>query len=170
MRPDFYIPTEKRYGELTYRELMFGMSSVTECIARYNLPTYPVLNYLEHVKYVAMKGMTANFTPESIAKYEYLVTSKVLAGRLPVHVQADHEAVYTHLSAENTVALKAAMATANTKKAVKSNQGWFRCPKDVCLRWNQDRHDRNDCDRKHLCASCCQDHSIKKCSETPKKA
>ena len=37
MRPDFYIPTEKRYDELLYRELMFGMISVAVCMARYNL-------------------------------------------------------------------------------------------------------------------------------------
>ena len=169
MRPDFYIPSEKRYDELSYRELMFGMVSVAQCMARYNIPTYPVLNYLEHMKYVAMKGMSASFTPESLSKYEYLVTSKVLAGQLPVHVPAEHESVYTYLSAENTVAFKAA-ATPAAKKASKPIQPWFRCPKDVCLKWNQERCDRQDCDRKHICASCRQDHTIKKCGDSAKKA
>ena len=50
MRPDFYIPVDKKYNELSFRELMFGMVSVAECMARYNLPNYPVLNYLEHMK------------------------------------------------------------------------------------------------------------------------
>ena len=170
MRPDFYIPTEKRYDELSYRELMFGMISVAECMARYNLPSYPLLNYLEHLKFVAMKGMSASFTPESIAKYEFLLTSKVLAGLLPVHIPADHESVYTHLSAENTVAIKASSAATTTKKAAKSGQGWFRCPKDICLKWNQDRCDRTDCDRKHVCATCHQDHIVKKCVEGVKRA
>ena len=91
MRPDFYIPTEKRYDVLSYRELMFGMILVAECMARYNLPNYQVLNYLEHFRFDAMKGMMASFTSESLAKYEYLDTSKVLAGLLPVHIPADQK-------------------------------------------------------------------------------
>ena len=168
MRPDFYIPTEKRYDELSYRELIFGMVSVAECMACYNMPSFPVLNYLEHLKYVAIKGMSASFAPEALAKYEFLVTSKVLAGLLPVHIPADHESVYTHLSAENTVAVKTAATP--IKKAVKSYPGWFRCPKDICLKLNQERCDKQDCDRKHVCASCRQDHVIKKCTDTGKKA
>ena len=39
---------------------MFGMISA-ECLARYNIPHMPVLSYLEHLKFVAMKGMTAYY-------------------------------------------------------------------------------------------------------------
>ena len=166
MRPDFYIPSEKRYDEVTYRELMFGMVSVAECMARYNLPNYPVLNYLEHMKFVSMKGMTASFNSEALAKYEYLVTSKVLAGLLPVHVPADHEAVYTHLSAENVI-LKSHLNTP-IKKGNKAP--WFRCPRDVCLKLDQEKCDKSDCDRKHVCATCRGDHVVKKCSDSSKKA
>ena len=64
MRLDFDISTKKRYDELSYQELIFGMVSVAEFMARYNLPSYQVLNYLEHLKFVPMKGMLASFTPE----------------------------------------------------------------------------------------------------------
>ena len=145
---------------------MFGMISVVECMARYNLPNYPVLNYIEHMKFVSMKGMTASFSSDALAKYEYLVTSKVLAGLLPVHVPADHEAVYTHLSAENVISVKQTTA-GSAKKGAKNL--WFRCPRDVCLRWNQDKCDKSDCDRKHVCATCRGDHPVKKCVDSAKK-
>ena len=144
---------------------MFGMISVAEC-----LPNYPILNYLEHFRFVAMKGMMASFTSESLAKYEYLVTSKVLAGLLPVHIPADHEAVYTHLSAENVLAAKSqgSNPSSATKKA--KFLPWFKCPKDVCLKWNQDKCERQDCERKHVCASCRGDHIHRKCAESQRKA
>ena len=103
LHPDFYLPHDKKYDDVTHQELMFSMLSVAECLARYNIPHMPVLSYLEHLKFVAMKGMTASFSPESLARYEYLVTSKVVAGLFPVNIPADHEGVYMHLSAENMV-------------------------------------------------------------------
>ena len=120
-------------------------------MALYNLPNSQVLNYIEHMKCVAMKGMTANFSSEGLVRYENLVTSKVLAGLLPVHVPADHEAVYTHSSAKNVIPAKRPNSP-SVKKPAKNP--WFRCPRDVCLKWNQDKSDKTNCDRKHVCASC----------------
>ena len=167
MQPDFYIPTDKRYDELLYRELMFGMISVKECMARYDLPNYPVLNYLEHFRFVAMKGMMD--ISESLTKYEYLVTFKVLAGLLRVHIPADHKAVYTHLSAENVMLAKSQASIANTTTKKSKFLPWFKCPKDVCLKWNQEKCDQQDCDRKHVCLSCRGNHTHRKCTDSQRK-
>ena len=109
---------------------MFGMISVAECLARYNIPHMPVLSFLEHLKFVAMKGMTASFSAESLACYEYLVTSKLLAGLLPVHIPADHEGVYMHLGAENMVPCQSSTSVKQGKRKV-----WIRCPRDICLKY-----------------------------------
>ena len=42
LRPDFYLPHEKKYDDVSYNELIFGMISVAECLARYNIPQVPV--------------------------------------------------------------------------------------------------------------------------------
>ena len=48
MRPEFSIPSANRY-EFSFRELMFGMTSVAVCTAHYYLPN---LEHLKFVKYV----------------------------------------------------------------------------------------------------------------------
>ena len=164
LRPDYYLPHDKKYDEVSYQELMFGMISVPECLSRYNIPRLPVLNYLEHLKFVAMKGMTASFSPEALARYEYLVTSKVLAGLLPYHIPANHEGVYTHLSAENVIPRAPSTPTKSFKK-----RAWFRCPRDICLKWNQGSCDKSDCGRKHICASCRGDHTYSSCKTKESK-
>ena len=168
LRPDFYLPHDRKYDDSLYDELVFGMVSVAECFARYNIPQVPVLNYLEHFKFLALKRMTASFGLEALARYEYLVTSKVLAGLLPVHIPADHEGVYTHLSAENVVS-KWTTQTRNTQKGLSKKRPWFRCPSDVCLKWNQDACDRTDCRRKHVCATCRDDHRHSACKSKESK-
>ena len=115
-----------------------------------------------------MKGMTASFSTDALTKYEFLFTSKVLAGLLPVHVPAEHEAVYTHLSAENTIPVKSATTSVGGSKKA-SKVPWFRCPRKSVL--NGIRTDVIDLtDRKHVCASCRGDHGIKKCVEASKNA
>ena len=105
--------------------------------------------------------MTASFSPKALARYEYLVTSKVLAGLLPVHIPADHEGVYIHLSAENVVSKPVTSSTSS--KGLIKKKPWIRCPKDICLKWNQEVCDKGDCARKHVCSSCRGDHTYTAC-------
>ena len=147
---------------------MFGMISVAECLARYNIPHMPVLSYLEHLKFVAMKGMTASFSPGSLARYEYLVTTKVVAGLFPVNIPADHEGVYTHLSAENMVPRQSSTLASETSKEKGVDQKV--CPRDICLKWNQETCDKTDCGRKQVCAACRGDHKYSACKPKDTKS
>ena len=69
-----------------------------------------------------MKGITASFSPGALAHCEYLVTSKVLAGWLPVHIPADHKGVYTNLSVKNV--MPKTVCQAMVSQATWGGGGW----------------------------------------------
>ena len=118
-----------------------------------------------------MKGMTSSFSPEALARYEYLVTSKVLAGLLPAFVPADYEGVYTHLSAENVLQKTSGSSSTSstTKSSASKKRPWFRYPRDVCLKWNREGCEESECGRKHVCASCRGEHKISVCKALDQK-
>ena len=46
---------------------------------------------------------------------------------------------------------------------------WIRFPKDVCLRWNQEKRKRSDYEYNIMYATCRGGHVIKKYSDSSKK-
>ena len=82
--------------------------------------------------------------------------------------KCNHEGVYTHLSAENVVS-KWNTQTRNTQNGLSKKRPWFRCPRDVCLKLNQDACDRTDCRRKHVCATCRDNHRHSACKSKESK-
>ena len=167
LHPSYHILSDKRYDELSYRELVYGMVCISECMARQGFPQLPVSHYLQHFKYVALKGLSAIFSAEALAKYDNMVTSKVLSGVLPSYVAADHEATYTFLSAENTIAVQKTSRKQGKYEAEKRK--WFDCPRDVCARWILGICRKPDCERRHVCAACQADHrrAVCKHAESP---
>ena len=91
LRPDYHIPTDKVYSEMTYRELLFGMTCVQKKLMFANLPNWSARDYGDHMRFVAMKGLTNSFTAPALARYEHDLTLKVLSGEVETFTAADHE-------------------------------------------------------------------------------
>ena len=80
IRPDYHLPYDKGYEDMTYRELIYGMVSVLQCIFKANDPRFSPEGYLEHFKYIALKEIRPTYINKAVAKYDFDVTSKVAAG------------------------------------------------------------------------------------------
>ena len=175
LRPEFHIEADKYYHEMSYGELMFGMSRVMDCIQRAKIPGLCADAYLEHLKFVTLKGRGGLFPPEALARYDHRIVTKVMDRRLPEgFIGNDAESVSEHLSAEHMTAVKDILAKSQGKfqqsgrgrSRRRNNRGGGRrvdCPSGVCPTYNFNWCDNNDCSLKHVCAGCGGYHKAKNC-------
>ena len=172
LRPDHHIPQDKLFSEMSYRELMYGMCCVQRRLLAADLPQWSAKAYNDHMRFVAMKGLSASFTSSALAKYEHDLTTKVMDGDINGFMPAEHEAVYTHLGAENLsvvmelraeiAKLKANSQRQNSNKKKAGGQGYKeRCPDGVCAAYNYTHCGFNPCFKSHSCAICGANHKAK---------
>ena len=174
IRPDFHLPYDKSFDEMSYRELVFGMVCVLQSIMKSQDARFSAEGYLEHFKYITLKEIRPTYTAKSVAKYEHDVTSKVAEG-IVGFMAAEHTANATHFGIENTKAYIEAMRllqqqTNNQQGGRQGNHGnqsnqrggnsapriW--CPDDVCASWNFTTCTWNPCHKQHVCCICRGNH------------
>ena len=172
IRPDYHIPQDKLYSEMSYRELIYGMCCVQNRLMIADIPQWSAKEYGDHMRFIALKGLSAAFTSSALAKYEHDLTSKVMCGDLEGFQAAEHEAVYTHLGAENLsvvaelraeiTKLKASSQRQGARSSQKGGgQGQVRCPEDICASFNFTYCGYNPCYKYHVCAVCRGNHKAK---------
>ena len=121
IRPDFHLPYDKAYDEMTYRELMFGMVCVLQCIVKSGDERFSAEGYLEHFKYITLKEIKPTYTAKAVSKYEHDVTSKVAEGHIGF-MAAEHTANATHFGIESTRAYIDAMKLLQQQGSRQANQ------------------------------------------------
>ena len=176
IRPDYHLPYDKAYEDMSYRELMFGMINVLEYIHSAEIPYFTVPAYLQHMKFIAYKELKPTYTAKAMAHYEYDVTSGVMKMK-GGYVAGEHDASVKHLGLENTIAfVKAQEQLGKQAQAIRSlqsrsqsgqsRQGGFRihCPDDVCRKWNFSSCDWPSCNKFHRCPTCKGPHRARDCA------
>ena len=175
MRPDYHLPVDKGYDEMTYRELVYGMVNVAQYINKAGIPHITVGDYLEHMKYICLKEIKPTFAPKAVANYEYEVTSKVLCGKIPAYMAGEHDAYVNNLGMENTLAfirvqqqLSKQVQSMNDSQGRQGQgrqrqniQGYIPCPDHICKKWNFSICDFHGCVKAHRCAVCEGSHRAK---------
>ena len=175
MRPDYHLPVDKGYDEMTYRELVYGMVNVAQYINKAGIPHITVGDYLEHMKYICLKEIKPTFAPKAVANYEYEVTSKVLCGKIPAYMAGEHDAYVNNLGMENTLAfIRVQQQLSKQAQAVNDSQGrqgqgrprqniqgYIPCPDHICKKWNFSICDFHGCVKAHRCAVCEGSHRAK---------
>ena len=171
IRPDFHLPYDKMFDEMTYRELMYGMICVLESVHAANDARFSLKGYIDHFKYIALKEIRPTYVAKAVAKYEHDVTTKVVEGRIAFHA-AEHTSNATHFGIENTRAYVEAMRllqggkpTTGQGSGNRSGSGgsapriW--CPDDICASWNFTNCHYNPCHKSHICCVCRGSHRAK---------
>ena len=104
LRPDYHITIDKKYEDMTYSELVCGMTCVLNRIRREKPPNLSPDRYLAHFQYVTKKGQSGAFGPKALARYDHAVVSKYLDGDLPNgFISGVKECVDEFLSTEHLV-------------------------------------------------------------------
>ena len=106
LRPENNLKVSKKYIDMTYQDLMFGMGRVIDQLragkSPLPFPTITLEGYMKHFRFVSLKGLATNFRPGVLNEYEHEVTSKVMEGSIPDFVGGEHDCVVENLGADST--------------------------------------------------------------------
>ena len=176
LRPDYHIPADKSYEEMSYRELVYGMVNVVQYLNMAQIPEITVADYLEHMKYICLKEIKPTYDQKAINKYEYDVTTKVFKNKIPKYIAGEHDAEVSNLGMEHTMAFMRAQqqlakqqpahnqGRQNQGRPRQNIQGYIPCPDHICKKWNFSLCDYQGCAKAHACAVCGGPHRGKTCA------
>ena len=181
IRPDYHLPTDKSYEEMSYRELMFGMLNVLQALMLANHPDITPLSYLDHMKFIAHRELKPTFVMKAVNQYDWDVTNKVLTREIPKFEAANHQAMSTHLTMDKTLAyIRMQQDMVKQVQQIQRNPGQnqnrqgqsqaryrIQCPDGFCKKFNFTTCDFNNCMRAHQCAVCGAGHPARGCSQNP---
>ena len=180
IRPDYHLPIDKEYHEMSYRELIYGMINVTQALIIADHPDLNPLAYLDHMKFIALKEIKPTYDMKAICQYDRDVTDKVLKKQVPGFAAADHGAMSNHMGLDKTLAyikmqqemskhMAALSKTPNKIQSKSPGQGKFRidCPDHLCKRFNFTTCDWQMCKKLHSCAVCGGAHGARGCARNP---
>ena len=161
LRPENNLKVSKKYMDMTYQDLMFGMGRVIDHLragkSPLPFPTITLEGYMKHFRFVSLKGLATNFKPGVLNEYEHEVTSKVMEGSIPDFVGGEHDCVVENLGADSTKAATPPPQNQQSSKAKRkrSGQGHPDCPPDICAKWNYTWCDYGlNCNKNHICVNC----------------
>ena len=96
---------------MSYQELVYGMTCVQECVIKGEFPSrITARGYSAHMKFITSRGLSKAYDAEMLAKYEYKVTTKVIAGDLVDFVACDEDTRHNYLGHNYTVPVRRALA------------------------------------------------------------
>ena len=177
MRPDCHIPTDKGHSEMSFPELVYGMTTVIKKMLTNPESVNPrvsLLGYVNHMQFIAYKATTGAFDARALSNYEHKVTGNVLEGSTHDYIAGDEDAMTTHLSAENMIVvqeLQQKLKKMQAQGGVSGGGGGSRkqykyvVPDHICAKYNFNWCDFPNCAKDHVCTFCGGAHKGKTCRQ-----
>ena len=173
LHPDYHLPVDKEFGEMSVPEMWYGMSSIFKALLTHPPREISVLGYVNHMQFVAYKAMTGAFDSKTLAQYDRKVTKKVMEGTVHDYMAGEEEAMTSHLAPENMTVVQDLLQRLKKLEGGRGqgsgqNQGAKKAYKHVvqdyvCAKYNFNWCDLPQCNKQHVCTFCGGTHKGKAC-------